>query len=146
GFRYAEKRNEVGSLLLGLYNENGELDHVGFTSGFADVDRQKLTKQLEKLRKPPGFTGKAPGGPSRWRTERTGEWEPLAPKLVAEVQYDHFSGGRFRRSTWFLRWRVDKSPRQYLMSQVEQEGASTLALLRERVKPAKALLEARSDS
>ena len=97
-----KKGNEVGSLLLGLYNEEGKLDHVGFTSGFADIDRHKLTKQLEKLRKPPGFTGKAPGGPSRWSTERTGEWEPLAPKLVAEVRYDHISGDRFRHGTKFL--------------------------------------------
>jgi ATP-dependent DNA ligase len=122
GFRYAEKDNEVGSLLLGLYNDEGKLDHVGFTSGFADVDRKKLTKRLEKLRKPPGFSGKAPGGPSRWSTERTGEWEPLAPKLVAEVRYDHVSGDRFRHGTKFLRWRPDKAPRQCTFDQLQREA------------------------
>jgi ATP-dependent DNA ligase len=122
GFRYAEKRHEVGSLLLGLYNEEGHLDHVGFTSGFADVDRQTLTKRLERLRKPPGFTGKAPGGPSRWSTERSGEWEPLAPKLVAEVRYDHISSDRFRHGTKFLRWRPDKAPRQCTFDQLQREA------------------------
>jgi ATP-dependent DNA ligase len=122
GFRYAEKSREVGSLLLGLYNEEGKLDHVGFTSGFADVDRHKLTKQLERLRKPPGFSGKAPGGPSRWSTERSGEWEPLAPKLVAEVRYDHISADRFRHGTKFLRWRPDKAPRQCTFDQLQREG------------------------
>jgi ATP-dependent DNA ligase len=122
GFRYAEKDNQVGSLLLGLYNEEGKLDHVGFTSGFADVDRQKLTKRLEGLRKPPGFSGKAPGGPSRWSTERSGEWEPLAPKLVAEVRYDHVSGDRFRHGTKFLRWRPDKASRQCTFDQLQREA------------------------
>ncbi len=122
GFRYAEKDSEVGSLLLGLYNDEGKLDHVGFTSGFADVDRQKLTKRLEKLRKPPGFSGKAPGGPSRWSTERSGEWQPLAPELVAEVRYDHISGDRFRHGTKFLRWRPDKAPRQCTFDQLQREA------------------------
>jgi ATP-dependent DNA ligase len=121
GFRYAEKEPLVGSLLLGLYNEKGELDHVGFTSGFADVDRAKLTKQLERLRKPPGFTGRAPGGPSRWSTERSGQWEPLAPKLIAEVRYDHISDDRFRHGTKFLRWRPDKAPSQCTFDQLQRE-------------------------
>jgi ATP-dependent DNA ligase len=122
GFRYAEKRREVGSLLLGLYNEQGELDHVGFTSGFAETDRAQLTKRLEKLRKQPGFSGNAPGGPSRWSTERSGDWEPLAPKLVAEVRYDHVSGDRFRHGTKFLRWRPDKAPRQCTFDQLKREA------------------------
>jgi ATP-dependent DNA ligase len=122
GFRYGEGSREVGSLLLGLYNEKGELDHVGFTSGFADMDRAALTKKLERLRKAPGFTGKAPGGPSRWSTERSGEWEPLAPKLIAEVRYDHISGDRFRHGTKFLRWRPDKSPKQCTFYQLHREA------------------------
>jgi len=117
GFRYAQKERQVGSLLLGLYNDEGKLDHVGFTSGIAESERPKLTKMLEKLRKPPGFTGNAPGGPSRWSTERSAEWEPLAPKLVAEVRYDHLSSGRFRHGTKFLRWRPDKAPRQCTFEQ-----------------------------
>ncbi|MFI5230541.1 MAG: ATP-dependent DNA ligase [Gemmatimonadales bacterium] len=129
GFRYASKGKLVGSLLLGLYDEGGLLHHVGFTSNIPTDEKPAVTKRLEKLRKPPGFTGQAPGGPSRWSTERTGEWEPLAPTLVVEVRYDHVSGGRFRHGTSFLRWRPDKPPRRCTIAQVEQEGRSALALL-----------------
>lgn len=108
GFRYATKGKVVGSLLLGLYDKSGLLHHVGFTSGFKEEDKAPLTRKLEPLIKPPGFTGNKPGGPSRWSTKRSSEWEPLAPKLVVEVQYDHFTGGRFRHGTKFLRWRPDK--------------------------------------
>jgi ATP-dependent DNA ligase len=132
GFRYASKGKVVGSLLLGLYDEGGLLHHVGFTSNIPNDEKPAITKKLETLRKPPGFTGQAPGGPSRWSTERTGEWEPLAPKLVVEVQYDHFSGGRFRHGTSFLRWRPDKPPRKCTIAQVEQEGRSAVALLPKR--------------
>jgi ATP-dependent DNA ligase len=121
GFRFAENSKEVGSLLLGLYDPEGKLDHVGFTSGFAGQDRTKLTQKLLRLRKAPGFTGRAPGGPSRWSAERSGEWEPLAPKLVAEVRYDHVSGDRFRHGTKFLRWRPDKKPRDCTMDQLTPE-------------------------
>jgi hypothetical protein len=95
GFRYLTGQKLVGSLLLGLYGEDGLLHHVGYTSSFKGVDRKKLTQQLEALRQPPGFTGRSPGGPSRWAPGRPGEWEPLIPERVAEVMYDHFSGGRF---------------------------------------------------
>ncbi len=132
GFRYAEKKPVVGSLLLGLYNSAGQLDHVGFTSAFADIDKPALTKKLEALIQPPGFTGKAPGGPSRWSTRRSAEWKPLKPQLVVEVQYDHFTGGRFRHGTGFLRWRPDKAPRQCLMKQVVHESKSPLTLLEKR--------------
>lgn len=129
GFRYAEKKRQVGSLLLGLYDKERLLNHVGFTSSIHQADRENLTRKLEGLVKPPGFTGKAPGGPSRWSTRRSSEWEPLDPKLVAEVQYDHFSEGRFRHGTKFLRWRPDKSPAQCTMAQVEQESRTRLPLL-----------------
>jgi ATP-dependent DNA ligase len=129
GFRYAAAGKVVGSLLLGLYDAAGLLNHVGFTSSFKADQRAALTPQVEALIEPPGFTGRSPGGPSRWSTERTGEWEPLATKLVAEVQYDHFSGGRFRHGTKLLRWRPDKKPAQCTEAQVAQEAASTLALL-----------------
>jgi ATP-dependent DNA ligase len=129
GFRYLEKEPLVGSLLLGLYNDKGLLDHVGFTSSIRDEERAALTKRLKKLIKPPGFTGKAPGGLSRWSTKRSSEWEPLDPKLVVEVQFDHFTGGRFRHGTKFLRWRPDKSPRQCTLKQVEREDRSALELL-----------------
>lgn len=118
GFRYAEKGGGIGSLLLGLYNEEDLLDHVGFSSSFNAEQRQELKKIVEPLIKPPGFTGHAPGGPSRWSTKRSTEWQPLEPKLVCEVQYDHFSGSRFRHGTKFLRWRPEKKPRQCTFEQV----------------------------
>jgi ATP-dependent DNA ligase len=129
GFRYASKGKVVGSLLLGLYDQGGLLHHVGFTSNIPNGEKPAVTTMLEKLKNAPGFTGQAPGGPSRWSTERTGEWEPLDATLVVEVQYDHFSGGRFRHGTSFLRWRPDKPPRRCTIDQVEQEGRSALALL-----------------
>jgi ATP-dependent DNA ligase len=122
GFRYLAGKNLVGSLLLGFYGEDGLLHHVGFTSSIHDEDRKALTTKLERLRQPPGFTGRAPGGPSRWSTERTGEWEPLKPALVVEVAYDHFTGGRFRHGTKFLRWRPDKDPSRCTFDQVERRS------------------------
>lgn len=129
GFRYASKGKVAGSLLLGLYDDDGLLHHVGFTSSMKMADRREITDKLEALVKPPGFTGRAPGGPSRWSTERSAEWQPLEPKLVVEVQYDHFTGGRFRHGTKLLRWRPDKPPKQCTMSQVERESRSPLGLL-----------------
>jgi ATP-dependent DNA ligase len=120
GFRYASEGKVIGSLLLGLYDDDGLLHHVGFSSSFKSDERATLTKKLEKLIKPPGFTGNAPGGPSRWATERSAEWQPLAPKLVVEVRYDHFTGGRFRHGTKFLRWRPDKKPEQCTFEQVKR--------------------------
>jgi ATP-dependent DNA ligase len=120
GFRYASAGKVVGSLLLGLYDEKGLLHHVGFSSSFKADEKPALTKKLEKLIKPPGFTGNAPGGPSRWATERSAEWQPLKPVLVCEVRYDHFTGGRFRHGTKFLRWRPDKRPAQCRMEQIRQ--------------------------
>jgi ATP-dependent DNA ligase len=126
GFRYATNSKLVGSLLLGLYNEQGKLDHVGFTSGFAHEDRAALTKKLLQLKGGPGFTGDAPGGPSRWSTERSTEWVPLKSKLVVEVRYDHVTGGRFRHGTKLLRWRPDKAPRQCTMDQLQEEARPRL--------------------
>lgn len=128
GFRYAQETGktgapEVGSLLLGLYNAEGGLDHVGFTSGIAASEREALTRRLEGLVQAPGFTGKAPGGPSRWSTERSGEWTPLRPELVVEVRYDHVTGDRFRHGTKLVRWRPDKSPRQCTFDQLAHEAA-----------------------
>lgn len=129
GFRYATGSRLLGSLLLGLYDDDGLLHHVGFTSVFKKSDLPALTKKFEALKKKPGFTGNAPGGPSRWSTERTGEWEPVDPRTVVEVTYDHFTGGRFRHGTKILRWRPDKSPRQCTMDQVEHREGKSLALL-----------------
>lgn len=129
GFRYLDKKPLVGSLLLGLYNQEGKLDHVGFTSSIQQKDRPALTQKLVRLIKPPGFTGKAPGGPSRWSTRRSAEWEPVAQKLVVEVQFDHLTGGRFRHGTKFLRWRPDKAPKSCTLAQVRRESSSALDLL-----------------
>jgi ATP-dependent DNA ligase len=118
GFRYATAGRLVGSLLLGLYDAAGKLHHVGFTSSIPVKERQALTTRLEALRKAPGFTGDAPGGPSRWSTERSAQWEPLAPKLVVEVSYDQVTGDRFRHGTKLLRWRPDKAPRQCTFEQI----------------------------
>jgi ATP-dependent DNA ligase len=122
GFRYATGTREVGSLLLGLYDDQGLLDHVGFTSAISDAERPALTRKLDKLRGGPGFTGDAPGGPSRWSTERSTQWEPLKSRLVVEVQYDHVTGRRFRHGTRFVRWRPDKLPRQCTMEQLQREA------------------------
>lgn len=129
GFRYATAGKVIGSLLLGLYDDDGLLNHVGFTSAFKADERRALTRKFEALRKPPGFTGSAPGGPSRWSTERTGEWEPVQPKIVVEVTYDHFTGDRFRHGTKIVRWRPDKAPRQCTMDQVSGREGKSLALL-----------------
>jgi ATP-dependent DNA ligase len=120
GFRYASKARVVGSLLLGLYDDAGLLQHVGFTSSMPAATRKEMTAKLEALVEPPGFTGRAPGGPSRWSTERSSQWEPLRPELVVEVGFDHVSGGRFRHGTRFLRWRPDKAPRQCTMVQLSR--------------------------
>ena len=121
GFRYAEGKKEVGSLLLGLFDDEGLLDHVGFTSAIPAADRPALTKKLEKLVKPPGFTGKAPGGPSRWSNERSAAWQPLRPQLVVEVRYDQVTSRRFRHGTGLLRWRPDKDPKQCTFDQLAPE-------------------------
>ena len=121
GFRYAEKNDLVGSLLLGLYDEKGLLNHVGFTSAIPAKERQQLTQDLEALIEPPGFTGNAPGGPSRWRTARSGQWQPLKPTLVVEVKYDQVTAGRFRHGTSIVRWRPDKDPKQCTYEQLKPE-------------------------
>jgi ATP-dependent DNA ligase len=88
-----------------------------------------LTPKLEAIVSPPGFTGRAPGGPSRWSTKRSSEWEPLRPKLVVEVQFDHTSGERFRHGAKFIRWRPDKTPRQCTMDQLATGGQKFAKLL-----------------
>jgi ATP-dependent DNA ligase len=118
GFRYGANNDLVGSLLLGLYDDAGLLHHVGFTSTISNAERPALTKRLEALIESPGFTGGAPGGPSRWSTERSAEWQPLRPELVVEVRYDHVTGNRFRHGTKLIRWRPDKAPRQCTFEQI----------------------------
>ncbi len=118
GFRYESGSRLVGSLLLGLHDAEGRLHHVGFTSALSQSEKPALTKRLEKLIAAPGFTGDAPGGPSRWSNERSAEWQPLKPKLVVEVRYDHVTGNRFRHGTGLVRWRPDKAAAQCTFEQL----------------------------
>lgn len=134
GFRYGSGSGAasriVGSLLLGLYDSEGKLNHVGFTSAMSVAERTALTPKLKGLAGGTGFTGKSPGGPSRWNQGRESEWVPLKPTLVAEVQYDHFSGDRFRHGTAFLRWRPDKKPRACTFEQLLLARGSALSLIK----------------
>jgi ATP-dependent DNA ligase len=129
GFRYASSGRAVGSLLLGLHDDAGLLHHVGFCSSFSDRDRTRLLGLVEPLAGGSGFTGDRPGGPSRWATERSAVWVPLRPVLVAEVGYDHFTGGRFRHGTTLLRWRPDKDPAQCTLDAIPPEGAGAMRTL-----------------
>jgi ATP-dependent DNA ligase len=122
GYRLGTHSEEVGSLLLGLFNDEGLLDHVGFTASIPVRERKALTTRLRKLRGGAGFTGSAPGGPSRWSTERSAQWCPLRPQLVVEVCYDQVTGQRFRHGTRLLRWRPDKAPRQCTYEQLGREA------------------------
>ena len=126
GFRYEKESRHVGSLLLGLYNARGTLDHVGYTSAISDAERPALTVKLETLVGGPGFTGDAPGGPSRWSNGRSADWTPLRTQLVVEVRYDQVTGDRFRHGTTLVRWRPDKAPRQCTLAQLRSESASLL--------------------
>jgi ATP-dependent DNA ligase len=123
GYRLAAGGRAIGSLLLGLYNERGELDHVGFTSSFPLAERSAMLARLKPLHAESSFTGKTPGGPSRWNQGKSTEWQPLKLKLVVEVEYDHFTGGRFRHGTHLLRWRPDKPAKACTIDQVAQSGA-----------------------
>ncbi len=116
GFRFASGKKEVGSLLLGLFGRDGKLDHVGFCP--PPGDKAALTSELEALVGAPGFTGDAPGGPSRWNRDRDTSWQPLRWERIAEVKYDQVTGHRFRHATRFLRWRPDKAPEQCTMEQL----------------------------
>ncbi len=128
GFRYSKDKTGVASILLGLYDDAGRLNHVGFSSGFQTAERHQLLAKLKPLIAGPGFTGNAPGGPSRWKqTEEP--WEPLAPKIVVEIRFDHVSGGRFRHGTKVLRWRPDKAPQSCTIDQMLAPAAASPLVL-----------------
>jgi ATP-dependent DNA ligase len=116
GFRMGHD-GAVASLLLGLYDDAGLLHHVGFVGSMVASDRKNAAELLKPIVEPPGFTGAAPGGPSRWRREAT-EWFPVRPEIVVEVSFDHVTARRFRHATRLLRWRPDKSARQCTMEQL----------------------------
>jgi ATP-dependent DNA ligase len=121
GIRRVGEGRGIASLLLGLFDDSGALNHVGFTSGIKASDRIAYADLLEPLLGGVGFTGKAPGGPSRWNDGKEKAWEPLVPERVVEVVYDQVTGDRFRHGTTFLRWRPDKAPAQCTMDQLIHE-------------------------
>ncbi|MFN2461880.1 MAG: ATP-dependent DNA ligase [Candidatus Velthaea sp.] len=131
GLRFASgDREAVGSLLLGLYDDGGLLDYVGFTSAFSNDERRTLLKRLRPLFVKESFTGRTPGGPSRWNRGRAHDttWQPLKPEVVVEVSFDQVTAGRFRHGTRPLRWRTDKAPRQCTLDQMDVPDR-TLTLL-----------------
>jgi ATP-dependent DNA ligase len=131
GFRYGEGTRVVGSLLLGLYDDEGRLVYIGHTSSVKQADRRELTAKLEAIRADNPFEVRVPGGPSRWNQGKSSEWEPVRPELVCEVEYDYFSQGRFRHGSKFLRWRPEKAPEQCTMEQVlpPKRGGKTVTSL-----------------
>ena len=131
GFRWSNDGKSLGSLLLGLYGADGELNYVGHTSSFSAAERRKLLELLLPMRKPDTIPrGRAPGGPSRWSRGRETAWESLRPELVCEVAYDKLqSGERFRHATTFLRWRPDRSPRECTFDQIESAAQVDVAAI-----------------
>jgi ATP-dependent DNA ligase len=113
-FRFGKEENTVGSLILGLYDDDGELHIVGHTSGFSAKQKRELLGLLEPYR-----TGeRGSGEPSRWKSEEELVWEGLRPELVCEIAFDHITGRRIRHGAKFLRWRTDKAPRECLLAQL----------------------------
>jgi ATP-dependent DNA ligase len=129
GYRPAKDGGSIGSLLLGLYDKSGALDYVGFTSGFSAAEKRKLFKQLQATKTEVSFTGRAPGGPSRWNRNKETAWVAVEPKLVLEVEFDHVTGDRFRHGTRPLRFRPDKAPRQCTLDQIVTENREAAVLL-----------------
>jgi ATP-dependent DNA ligase len=134
GFRwYRDTQDAVGSLLLGLYDDAGVLQHVGVTSSFTMAMRKELADELAPLRKDAlkdhpwrdwaapvdDSANRMPGGQSRWTGGKDLSWEALRPERVCEVKYDHLQGDRFRHAAVFLRWRPDKPPRECRYDQLE---------------------------
>ena len=131
GFRWHKDGNgrEVGSLLLGLFDDRGELQHVGVAASFSVADRKKLLGELAPLREGAldahpwrawaSADQRVPGMKSRWSTEKTLEWEPLRPERVLEVSFDHMQGARFRHTAHFVRWRPDKAPAECTYGQLD---------------------------
>jgi ATP-dependent DNA ligase len=114
GFRYSEKgEGRISTLLLGLYNDKGELDFVGHTSGFPAAVRRELEEVLPTMRAPGVISdSRVPGGQSRWSRGKELDWNPVRPELVCEVRFDKLERNRFRHGTRFLRFRSDKDPKQ----------------------------------
>src|SRR3954451_1780209 len=146
GFRWHKKgdRDLVGSLLLGLFDDSGTLQHVGVCASFSNAKRKELVTFLDPLRKNAGEshpwkhwaelteadgTKRMPGGQSRWSQGKDLSWEPLRPELVVEVAYDHMQGDRFRHTAQFRRWRSDKKPADCTYAQLEVVPPQELATI-----------------
>lgn len=128
GYRVHKEGDRIGSILLGLYNDAGELHFIGHCSGFPDHDRIELLKQFEQIKATNSFGGgdqvRVPGGQSRWSAGKDLSWTPVEPGVVVQVSYDQLEGGRFRHATRFERWRPDKDPAECSMDQLERpDGA-----------------------
>jgi ATP-dependent DNA ligase len=124
GFREHKDGGKIGSLLLGLYDNKGELHFIGHCSGFADHDRVEIFNRFKELVADDSFgdEARAPGAPSRWSSEKNLAWTAVQPGVVVEVSYDQLEGDRFRHATRFHRWRPDKEPQQCSMEQLERPG------------------------
>jgi ATP-dependent DNA ligase len=132
GFREHKDGGKIGSLLLGLFNESGDFHFIGHCSGFPDVDRVEIYKRFMELRSDESFDegARAPGGPSRWSSDKDSTWTPVQPGVVIEVSYDQLEGDRFRHASRFHRWRPDKDPSQCTMDQLERpEGPGFRAVV-----------------
>ncbi len=120
GYRLASKGDGIGSLLLGLYDQEGNLHHVGHTSSFSTKERRELLQFLHDYEGEGSFGhGRTPGSPSRWSQGRDTTWISLRPELVCEVGFEKLEGDRFRHAARFLRWRSDKSPRECTYDQLQ---------------------------
>ena len=113
-FRFGKEEGTVGSLILGMYDDGGELREVGHTSGFSAREKRELLALLEPYR----THERGSGEPSRWKSQEELVWEGLRPELVCEVAYDHVTGHRIRHGAKFLRWREDKDPRECTIDQL----------------------------
>jgi ATP-dependent DNA ligase len=122
GFREHKDGGKIGSLLLGLYDDNGELHFIGHCSGFGDHDRVEIYNRFQELVSEDSFgeEARAPGAQSRWSAGKELGWTPIRPGVVVEVSYDQLEGDRFRHATRFHRWRPDKDPEQCTMEQLER--------------------------
>ena len=122
GFREHKDGGKIGSLLLGMYDDSGRLHFIGHCSGFPDVDRVEIFNRFQELVAEESFgeEARAPGGPSRWSSDKDTSWTPVVPGVVVEVSYDQLEGDRFRHATRFHRWRPDKDAQACTMDQLER--------------------------
>jgi ATP-dependent DNA ligase len=127
GYRLHKEGDRVGSLLLGLYTDAGELHFIGHCSGFGDADRVRLLETLREFETTDAFGQgvRRPGEESRWTGGKDLSWVPLEPTLVCEISYDQLTGARFRHATRFHRWRPDKDPQECTFDQLERPEGPT---------------------